>query len=40
VCWCAAQVPHRLLGALAELDRLAQQGEVSEELALESLRLF
>ncbi len=24
----------------AELDRLAQQGEVSEELALESLRLF
>jgi len=70
--WCAAQVPGRLLGALAvdplgavgdggnaafeaemerrtpeadreraaELDRLAQEGEVSEELALESLRLF
>ena len=72
VLWCAALVPHRLLGALAvdplgavgdggnaefeaamsdrtpeedrqraaELDRLAQEGEVSEELAMESLQLF
>ena len=36
----AARTPERDRERAAELDRLAQQGQVSEEQALESLRLF
>lgn len=36
----AARTPERDRERAAELDRLAQQGEVTEEQALESLRLF